>query len=55
MAITIRMASVQAANKAATRPGVQRIDDYTVGARDERHCDVVKWVNGTGLDMALRQ
>jgi D-amino peptidase len=55
MTITIRMASVQAADRAATRPGVQRVDEYTVGGRVERYCDVVKWVNGTGLDMEPRQ
>lgn len=55
MTITIRMASVAAADKAATRPGVERVDEYTVGGRVERHCDVVKWVNGTGLDMVPRQ
>jgi D-amino peptidase len=54
MTITIRMASVQAADKAATRPGVQRINEHTVGGRAERHCDVVQWVNGTGLDMTPR-
>jgi D-amino peptidase len=52
MTITIRMASVQAAEKAALRPGVERLDEYTVAGRVERHCDVVKWINGTGLDMA---
>lgn len=52
MTITIRMASVQAAERAATRPGVQRIDEYTVGSQVKRYCDVVAWINGTGLDMS---
>jgi D-aminopeptidase len=52
MMITIRMASVQAAEKATLRPGVERLDEYTVAGRVERHCDVVKWINGTGLDVA---
>jgi D-amino peptidase len=52
MTITIRMASVEAAEKAAARPGVQRVDDLTVMGLVEQHCGVVKWINGTGLDMA---
>jgi D-amino peptidase len=55
MTVTIRMASVAAADKAATRPDVRRIDDYIVAGRVERHCDVVAWVNGTGLDMPERR
>jgi D-amino peptidase len=52
MTITIRMASAPAADRAALRPGVRRIDKFTVGAQVERHCDVVSWVNGTGLEMS---
>jgi len=51
MTITIRMASVEAADKAAARVSVRRIDDYTVEGRVDQQCDVVKWINGTGLDM----
>ncbi len=51
MTITIRMASVAAAEKAATRPGVRRIDERTVEGRVEQQCDIVKWINGTGLAM----
>jgi len=51
MTVAIRMASVEAAEKAAGRPGVRRLDDYTVEGRVEQRCDVVKWINGTGLDM----
>jgi len=54
MTVTIRMASVVAAEKAAARPGVRRVDEVTVEGRVERHCDVVAWINGTGLDMPPR-
>jgi len=55
MTITIRMASVEGAESAAQRPGVKRLDELTVECRVERHADVVKWINGTGLDMQPRQ
>ena len=51
MTITIRMTNVAAAERAARRPGVRRLDEYTVEGRVEQRCDVVKWINGTGLDM----
>ncbi len=51
MTIGIRMTSAQAAEAAAKRPGVERVDEHTVEGRVERHCDVVKWILGTGLDM----
>jgi D-amino peptidase len=51
MTIVIRMASTAAAERAAERPGVRRVDEYTVEGRVEQRCDVVKWINGTGLDM----
>jgi D-amino peptidase len=54
MTITIRMASAEAAERAAIRPGVQRIDEMTVAGQVEQHCDVVKWINGTGLEMVPR-
>ena len=37
---------------AAQRPGIFRLDDHTVEARVGRQADVVKWLLGTGLDMA---
>lgn len=49
MTVTIRMVSVEDAEKAAQKPAVQRIDEYTVEAQVERHCDVVKWILETGL------
>ena len=52
MTITLRMRTMDAAAKAAQRPGVFRLDDHTVEARVGRQADVVKWLLGTGLDMA---
>jgi D-amino peptidase len=52
MTITVRMRTMDGAAKAAQRPGVRRLDDHTVEARVGRQCDVVKWLLGTGLDMA---
>jgi D-amino peptidase len=52
MTVTIRMATVEAADKASTRPGVRRVDADTVESRVDRQCDIVQWINGTGLDMA---
>lgn len=51
MTITLKMRTMDAAAKAAQRPGVLRIDDHTVEARVGRQADVVKWLLGTGLDM----
>jgi D-amino peptidase len=53
MTITIRMRTIDGAAKAATRKGVKRLDDHTVEARVGRQCDILKWINGTGLDMAV--
>jgi D-amino peptidase len=52
MTVTLRMRTMDGAAKAAQRPGVLRLDDHTVEARVGRQCDVVKWLLGTGLDMA---
>ena len=51
MTITLRMRTMDAAAKAAQRPGVLRLDDHTVEARVGKQADVVKWLLGTGLDM----
>ena len=51
MTITLRFRTMDAAAKAAQRPGVARLDDHTVEARVGRQADVVKWLLGTGLDM----
>ena len=52
MTVTIRMRTMDGAAKAAKRPGVVRLDDHTVEGRAGRHCDVLKWITGNGLDMA---
>jgi D-amino peptidase len=49
MTVTIRMVEAAKAEEASKSPGVERIDTYTVQGRVERHCDVVKWITGTGL------
>ena len=51
MTVILRMRTMDAAARAAQRPGVLRLDDHTVEARVGRQCDVVKWLLGTGLDM----
>ena len=51
MTVTIRMATPQKAEAAAERPCVRRVDESTVETQVERHCDVVKWIVDTGLDM----
>ena len=52
MTIILRMRTMDAAAKAAQRPGVFRLDDHTVEARVGTQAEVVKWLLGTGLDMA---
>jgi D-aminopeptidase len=52
MTVTQRMRTMDAAAKAAQRPGVFRLDDHTLEARVGRQADTVKWLLGTGLDMA---
>ncbi len=52
MTITIRMRTIEDAEKAVKRPGVRRVDDLVVEGQVERHCDVVSWILGTGLNMA---
>jgi hypothetical protein len=49
MTVTVRMKSVDKAEAAAERPGVQRLDDLTVETVLDRRADVVKWLNGTGI------
>jgi D-amino peptidase len=51
MTVAIRMVTAEKAEEAARKPGVERLDEYTVEGRVERHCDVVQWILGTGLDM----
>jgi hypothetical protein len=47
-----RMTAAEAAQKAAQKPGVRRVDPYTVEARVPEQCDVLKWITGTGLEMS---
>ncbi len=50
MTVTVRMATAQAADKVAQRPGVRRVDECTVEGVVPRRCDVLKWLTGDGLD-----
>jgi hypothetical protein len=49
MDVSIRMTTVEAAEAAAKRSGVTRIDEFTVGATVEQRGDVVKWIVGLGV------
>jgi len=49
MRVALRMASDRAADAVAKKPGVRRIDAYTVGCEVQRHGDVIKWLTGDGL------
>jgi len=51
MTVTIQMATIELAEAAAKKPGVERKDEFRVEGRVERRADVVKWIIGTGLDM----
>jgi D-amino peptidase len=53
MTVTVRMTTVEAAEKACQRPTVRRVDAYTVEGVAEQPCDVVKWLLGVGLDMPV--
>ena len=50
MRVAIRMDSEAAADAASQKPGVRRTDARTVECEVQRQCDVVKWINGTGVD-----
>jgi D-amino peptidase len=51
MTVTIRMTTPDAAQAAARKPGVERIDQHTVQTRLDQQCDVIKWITGAGLNM----
>ncbi|MBM3242252.1 hypothetical protein FJZ31_38785 [Candidatus Poribacteria bacterium] len=51
MTVTIGMKKPETAEAAAQKPGIQRIDEYTVAGHVEQQCDVVKWILGVGLRM----
>jgi D-amino peptidase len=48
MTVAIRMTTPEAAETAAKRSGVSRVDERTVAARLERYGDVVSWIVGVG-------
>lgn len=48
MTVTVQMRSPEAAEVAAARPGVHRIDEHTVEGHVERQCDVLRWISGVG-------
>ena len=50
MRVAIRMQTEVTAEEAAKKPGVRRTDPYTVEGEVKRRCDVVKWINGTGVE-----
>ncbi len=51
MTVSLRMTTAEGAEKAAKRPGVERVDDCTVQGVVTRRADVVNWLLGTGLNM----
>ena len=51
MIVTIRLSTTDAAARAAQRPGVVRLDDHTIEGRVATQAEIMKWINGTGLDM----
>ena len=51
MTVTIQMTTPERADLAAQKPGVKRIDDYTVEKIVDQQCDVVKWIVGQGRNM----
>jgi len=55
MKVRLRMTTPEAAQKTAQRYNAKLIDQYTLEAEVERHCDVIKWISGTGLDMLLKK
>ena len=50
MRVALRFKSETAAEAAAKKPGVRRIDAYAVECDVQRQCDVVKWLTGTGVE-----
>jgi D-amino peptidase len=52
MTVTLKMTNPEAAQKAAKRYNARLIDPYTLEAVVSQQSDVIKWITGTGLDMA---
>jgi D-amino peptidase len=51
MTVQLRFDTTERAERAAGRPGVVRVDAHTVQCRVERRADVMRWLDGAGLDM----
>lgn len=51
MTIIIRVKKAEDVEVAARSPTVERLDAFTIRGHAERHCDVMKWLTGTGLNM----
>jgi len=51
MTVTIDLKKEPAVLKALERPGVERVGELTVQASLQRHCDVLEWILGVGLDL----
>ena len=49
MRVSLRLTEESRAEAIARRPGVKRIDAFTVEAEVQRQCDVIKWINDTGV------
>lgn len=52
MTVNLKMTNSEAAQKAAKRYNAKLIDQYTLEAVVAQQSDVIKWITGTGLDMA---
>lgn len=50
MRVTLRFKEESHAAAAAKEPGVRRVDARTVECEVKRQCDVLKWLDGTGVD-----
>jgi D-amino peptidase len=50
MTVSIRMASAKGVDRAMSRPGVRRVDEFTVECEVPRQADVIKWITDTGLE-----
>lgn len=50
MLVRLRFKSESGAEKAARKPGAQRIDEHTVQCEVKSHGAVVKWLSGDGMD-----
>jgi len=51
MTVSLRMTTPDAAGRTAERYSARLIDQYTLQAQVNQHCDVIKWISGTGPDM----